>query len=104
MDHLSRARIARRANTCRLYILYVALSGIVAAQPMRAQSAAGSIQFNPQTKVFRIEGGDVSYVLGINEKKQVQSLYWGGRLNAEDSFATAISNAQASSFDLAINT
>jgi len=104
MDHLSRARIARRANARRLYVLYVALSGIIAAQPMQAQSTVGSIQFNPQTKVFRIEAGDVSYVLGINEKKQVQSLYWGERLNAEDSFATAISNAQASSFDLAINT
>ena len=77
------------------------------AECSRIDSGGGGrnpAQFNPQTKVFRIEGGDVSYVLGINEKKQVQSLYWGGRLNAEDSFATAISNAQASSFDLAINT
>jgi alpha-galactosidase len=104
MNYPNPARISRRADACRLFVLYVALTGIISAQSTRAQSTLGAIQFNPQTKVFRIDGGDVSYAFGINEKKQVQALYWGKRLNAEDNFATTISSAQASSFDLSINT
>jgi alpha-galactosidase len=71
---------------------------------IRAQAAADSISFNQQTQVFRIDAADVSYVFGINEKKQVQTLYWGKRLYAADTFPAPISNHGSSSFDPPIDT
>ena len=63
-----------------------------------------SIHFDGQTRVFRIEAGDVSYVFGINEKKQVQGIYWGKRLSTSDTFAMALSDPSVSSFESSINT
>ena len=37
-------------------------------------------------QVFRLDGGDVSYVFGVNERGELQSVYWGGRLQASDRF------------------
>jgi alpha-galactosidase len=68
------------------------------------QSNTASIHFDSQTQVFRIDAADVSYVLGINEKKQLQTLYWGKRLNTADAFAMPHSDAGLSSFESSINT
>jgi alpha-galactosidase len=88
---------------------YVVLPGLVLASLVapglaRSQSGNAAIRFDRQTQIFRIDAADMSYVLGINEKKQVQTLYWGKRLRAEDAFAAAHSDPGPSSFDLPINT
>jgi alpha-galactosidase len=28
-------------------------------------------------RVFRLDGGDVTYVVGVNETGQLQTIYWG---------------------------
>ena len=33
--------------------------------------------FDPASKVFRLDGGDVSYVFGVNSSGELQQLYWG---------------------------
>src|ERR1700693_5560288 len=43
---------------------------LTAPQLTRAQSNQPSIRFDQQAQVFRIDAADISYVLGINEKKQ----------------------------------
>ena len=63
-----------------------------------------SIHFDSQAQVFRIDAADMSYVLGINEKKQIQTLYWGKRLSAADTFAGPRSDPGVSAFDSSINT
>jgi alpha-galactosidase len=68
------------------------------------QSAQGSIQFDQKTKIFRVDGEDMSYVFGVNEKKALQTVYWGRRLGAADSFPSAHSKAELSSFDPPVNT
>ena len=45
-------------------------------------SNGASIRYDEQTQVFRIDAADISYVLGVNENKRVQTLYWGRRLSA----------------------
>jgi len=45
------------------------------------QSNAALIHFDSQAQVFRMDTADMSYVFGINEKKQLQAIYWGKRLN-----------------------
>jgi alpha-galactosidase len=61
-----------------------------------AQRAAS---FDSGSKVFRLDGGDVSYVFGVNPRGELQQLYWGGRLGAEDHFAPAEPMREWASFD-----
>jgi alpha-galactosidase len=80
------------------------LIGLILPAPADAQANAASIHFDAQTRVFRIDAADMSYVLGINENKQVQSLYWGKRLGAGDTFAAPHSDPGVAAFDASINT
>jgi alpha-galactosidase len=80
-------------------LLRLILPALAGAQPKMA-----SIHFDDQTRVFRIDAADMSYVLGINENKEVQSLYWGKRLSAGDTFAAPHSDPALSSFDSSMNT
>jgi alpha-galactosidase len=63
-----------------------------------AQSA--SIQFDSQTRVFRIDGDSVSYVFGINDEDSLQPLYWGARLGASDRLGPAHVGLGRAAFDL----
>jgi alpha-galactosidase len=80
----------------------MALMGFAFPGLARSQSKDASIRFDKETQVFRIDAADMSYVLGINEKKQIQTLYWGKRLSGADIFAH--SDPGTSSFDASTNT
>src|SRR6266404_4781827 len=53
----------------------------------------------PTAPVFRLDGGDATYAFGVNERGELQTLYWGGRIGARDSVPDAHSNPEAASFD-----
>src|ERR1700731_3156515 len=91
-------------RTLQAALLGIALLSLIAPRLVQAQSDKASIRFEQQPQVFRIDAADMSYVLGINEKKQGQTLYWGKRLSNADSFAAAHATPGSSSFDLPINT
>ena len=55
--------------------------------------------FDPASKVFRLDGGDVSYVFGVNSSGELQQLYWGGRLAKTDQFPRALPMPAWASFD-----
>lgn len=61
---------------------------------------AQEIRFDQQSRVFRIDGGDVTYAFGINDENALQPLYWGGRLGANDHVGPAHTNRGHASFDL----
>src|SRR5271166_246854 len=61
--------------------------------------AQAMVRFDPGTKVFRMDAGDTSYVFGVNQRGELQQLYWGGRLGARDSFPQARPMPEAASFD-----
>ena len=69
----------------------LAASVVALAQP--------SATFDPAAKVFRLDGGDVSYVFGVNPRGELQQLYWGGRLAASDHFPQAVPMPEWASFD-----
>src|SRR5580692_799488 len=69
----------------------IALSMIALAQP--------SAPFDKESKVFRLDGGNVSYVFGVNSRGELQQLYWGGRLGANDHFPQAAPMREWASFD-----
>jgi len=87
-----------------VFLSWVVLLGLILPALAGAQLNMASIHFDDQTRVFRIDAADMSYVLGINENKQVQTLYWGKRLSAGDTFAAPHSNPGLSAFDSSINT
>jgi alpha-galactosidase len=62
----------------------------LAASPMFAQTT-------PQ--VFRLDGGNTTYAFGVNERGDLQPLYWGGRLGPHDAFPAAHSFPELASFD-----
>ncbi|MBV8630387.1 MAG: alpha-galactosidase [Silvibacterium sp.] len=68
---------------------------------MFAQAQRGaSIRFDDASRTFRIDGGDVSYALGINNRNELQPIYWGARLGASDGFPQPHEVHEVASFDL----
>ena len=51
------------------------------------------------TKVFRLDGGNVTYAFGVNSHGELQPLYWGGRLAAADRIPAAAPAREWASFD-----
>jgi alpha-galactosidase len=49
--------------------------------------------------VFRLDGGNSTYAFGVNERGELQTLYWGGRVGAHDAIPTAHSYPEMASFD-----
>ncbi len=65
---------------------------------------ASAIRYDAQSRIFRIDAADMSYVFGVNETGDLQSLYWGRKLAPGDSFPAAHSEPGWGSFDLPVNT
>jgi alpha-galactosidase len=108
MKKLFHVRAVRDRNvlfTLRQLILLISSLLIVCmiCGSASAEESASLIRYNAQTHVFRIDAADISYVFGVNEKGELQSLYWGQRLGADDPFPLPHSLAGNSSFDLPIN-
>ncbi len=61
------------------------------------------IRYNAQSHVFRIDAAGISYVFGVNEKGELQSLYWGQRVGADDPFPSPRSLPGRASFDSSVN-
>ena len=55
--------------------------------------------FDAAAKVFRLDGGGVSYLFGVNARGELEQLYWGGRLGATDKFPQAVPMREWASFD-----
>jgi alpha-galactosidase len=84
----------------------VGASLLLMAAPIFSQASAVKpmkVGYDAAAHVFRLDGADVSYVLGVNEKGELQNLYWGKRLDAQDPFAAAKSPGGGSGFDPAVN-
>jgi alpha-galactosidase len=69
-----------------------------------ADEAKAVIRYDSQTQVFRIDAANTSYAFGVNERGELQALYWGGRLGEGDAIAPAHSMPEHASFDLTSST
>ena len=70
---------------------------LLAAALGLAQPAMKS--YDAAAKVFRLDGGNVSYVFGVNPRGELEQMYWGGRLGATDTFPQARPMREWASFD-----
>jgi alpha-galactosidase len=66
------------------------------ALPAAGQSAAS---FDDAAKVFRLDGGNVSYLFGVNPRGELQQIYWGGRLAVSEHIRQPVPMREWSSFD-----
>lgn len=64
-----------------------------------ANADAGTAKYYAATKVFRIDGKDVSYAFGVNPRGELQQIYWGGRVADGDGFPAAKPMPEWASFD-----
>ena len=65
--------------------------------------AADFIVFVEKQKLWVLQSGDATYAFGVNERGELQHLYWGRHLGAQD-FTSAHSLSGWSSFDLSTTT
>jgi len=86
--------------TALVAMAMVAGPSFVGGVTAMAQASGAAMTYDAQTKVFRIDAADVSYAFGVNERGELQPLYWGGRLGTGDRVPAAHSLPEAASFDL----
>ncbi len=73
------------------------LPSLVAAQN------APSATYDATDRVFRLDGGQMTYVFGVNPRGELQQIYWGGRVAATDTFPPARPKPGWASFDSSYN-
>jgi len=81
-----------------LFVLCALWTGLLSG----AQGPAGN--YDGTAKVFRLDGGNVTYAFGVNSRGELQQLYWGGRLAATDRIPGAVPKREAASFDSSYTT
>ncbi|TCK72575.1 alpha-galactosidase [Acidipila rosea] len=84
---------------CNTLLLMTLASGAAFAQPARNQ-----ISYDAQTRVFRLDGGGITYAFGVNDLDEVQPLYWGAQLAKGDPLPAAHTNSGVASFDMPTST
>ncbi len=89
-------RLEKKGEVCRMMKAFTLGALLVACTLAGGQAAA---TYDGAAKVFRIDGGNVSYVFGVNPRGELQQLYWGGRLGAKDQFSQAVPMPEWASFD-----
>lgn len=57
------------------------------------------VQAQNDARIFRLDGGEVTYVFGVNDHKELQAIYWGHRLSASQQFPSPRRGHEVASFD-----
>src|SRR5882724_854644 len=57
------------------------------------------VRYNPDTHVFTLSSPQVTYAFGVNERGELQSLYWGGRRAPDDTVPAAKADTGSAAFD-----
>lgn len=68
--------------------------------PCFGQEGNARVTYDAATHVFRMDAAQVTYALGVNDRQQLQTIYWGQRLAPADRLSAAKSPRGWASFDL----
>jgi alpha-galactosidase len=82
---------SRTVHVCSIFSFLFALIG---SGFLGVDSSSGQT-----SQVFRLDGGNSTYAFGVNERGELQPIYWGERLGAHDTLATPHSMPEMASFD-----
>ena len=66
--------------------------------------AHAAVQYYPERKVWVLQAGEATYAMGVNERGELQSIYWGPRVMRDADFLPAHSLGEVASFDLSNTT
>ena len=77
----------------------LALAAIACLQMKALSQDASAIHYDSETKVFRLDGGGVTYAFGVNDADELQPVYWGRAVSLQDGLAAAKRLPEAASFD-----
>jgi alpha-galactosidase len=66
--------------------------------------ARADIQYFPERKVWVIQTGEATYAMGVNQRGELQSIYWGARVAHDADFQAAQILPEVASFDLSNTT
>src|SRR5271156_2814388 len=62
-----------------------------------------AVQYYPERKVWVLQAGEATYAMGVNERGELQSIYWGPRVMRDADFSPAQSLPRVAAFDLSTN-
>ena len=77
-------------------------SGMFAACLMislASDTQAAAIRYRPEQKLWILETAHTTYVVGVNERSELQNVYWGERIARDEDFKAAHSRREHASFD-----
>lgn len=63
-----------------------------------------AIHYQADKKLWTLEAGEATYAFGVNERGELQSLYWGARIDQDKDLPQITSKRELASFDLSTNT
>jgi alpha-galactosidase len=66
--------------------------------------AHAAVQYYPERKVWVLQAGEATYAMGVNERGELQAIYWGPRVMRDADFSPALSRGEVASFDLSNTT
>src|ERR1700677_185056 len=66
--------------------------------------AHAGIQYYPERKVWVLQAGEETYAMGVNERGELQAVYWGARVARDADFSAVHSRPDVVSFDLSTTT
>jgi alpha-galactosidase len=66
--------------------------------------AKADIQYFPERKVWVLQAGETTYAFGVNERGELQPIYWGQRVMRDADFPAPHSRPEVASFDLSVTT
>ncbi len=65
-----------------------------------ASQGWADIQYFPERKVWVLQAGEATYAMGVNERGELQAIYWGPRIARDADFQPAHVSPEVASFDL----
>jgi alpha-galactosidase len=71
---------------------------------LTSPKARAGIQYYPERKVWVLQAGEETYAVGVNERGELQAIYWGPRIARDADFHSAHSRPEVASFDLSTTT
>ena len=77
--------------------------GLAGTVAQSSTAVPAQIHYDEAAHTFRMDAADVSYVFGVNQNGELQTLYWGKRLRPADPFPEARADEGSSGFDLPVN-
>ena len=97
---------ALRIERCLFVVVILLLSMFVegSAGSARASSTtSANVRYDETAQIYRMDAADVTYIFGVNESGELQTLYWGKHLRSTDTVPPARVDDGTSAFDLSAN-